>query len=70
MTALLVALNFTPDEIESELSSVNLSEFAESLPEGKLAMINYISKNINHEINDVKKNFAIGCKELLKKIRY
>lgn len=52
MTALLVALNFTPDEIESKLSSVNLSEFAESLPEGKLAMINYISKNINHEIND------------------
>ncbi len=62
MTALLVALNFTPDEIEFELSSVNFSEFAESLPDGRLETINYIfkntnkiSKNINHGINDGKR---------------
>lgn len=62
MTALLVALNFTPEEIESELSSVNFSEFAESLPDGRVATINYIlkntnkiSKNINHGINDGKR---------------
>ncbi len=62
MTALLVALNFTPDEIEAELSSVDFSEFAGSLPDGRLAMINYIfkntnkiSKNINHGINDGKR---------------
>lgn len=68
MTALLVALNFTPDEIESKLSSVNLSEFAESLPEGKLAMINYISKNINHEINDGKKLYNWVQRVVEKKI--
>lgn len=62
MTALLVALNYTPAEIEAELSSVDFSEFAESLPDGRLATINYIfkntnkiSKNINHGINDGKK---------------
>lgn len=61
MVALMVALNFTPDEIEAELTAVNFSEFAESLPQGKLATINYIFKNskkignnINHGINHGK----------------
>lgn len=62
MTALLVALSFTPDEIDFELSLVNFSEFAQSPPYGKLATINFIlkntnkiSKNLNHGINDGKK---------------
>lgn len=65
MTALLVALNLTPEEIESELDALNFSEFSESLPDGRLATINYIlkntnkiSKNINHGINDGKKLYT------------
>lgn len=61
MTALLVALNFTPDEIDSELSLINFSEFAQPPPHGKLASINFIlknankiSKDLNHGINDGK----------------
>lgn len=62
MTALLVALDFTSEEIDSELSAIDFSEFAQSPPYGKVATINYIfkntnkiSKNINHGINDGKK---------------
>lgn len=75
MTALLVALNFTPDEIDSELSAVNFSEFAKSPPYGTVATINYIfkntnkiSKNINHGINDGKKLYNWVQKIVEKKL--
>ncbi len=65
MTALLVALNFTSDEIDFELSLVNFSEFAQPPPYGKLAAINFIfkninkiSRNLNHGINDGKKLYC------------
>lgn len=65
MTALMIALDYTPDEIETELTAVNFSEFAQPLPSGKLSTINYILKNLNkisdtihHGINDGKKLYA------------
>lgn len=61
MTALMVALGYTPLEIEAELTKVNFSEFAKSPPSDRLSTIFYILKNahkistINHGINDGKK---------------
>lgn len=62
MTALLIALNFTVDEIETELTKVNFSEFAEPLPSGKLATINYIYKNIKKIANDINHGINSGKK--------
>lgn len=75
MTALLVALDFTPDEIDFELSLVDFSEFAQPPPYGKLATINFIfkninkiSKNLNHGINDGKKLYYWVQKIVEKKL--
>lgn len=66
MAALMVALNFTPDELEAKLTEIDFSEFAEPLPNGKLATVKYILKNkrkvtsdINHGINDGKKLYHL-----------
>lgn len=62
MTALMIALNFTVDEIETELTKVNFSEFAEPLPSGKIATINYIYKNIKKIANDINHGINSGEK--------
>lgn len=76
MTALLVALNFNIDEIESELFSVDFAKFAHCLPTGKLGIIRYIvantnkiSKNINHGINDGKELYEWIQKLVEKKLK-
>ncbi len=75
MTALLVALNFNIDEIESEIKH-DVIAFLTNLPTGKLGIIRYIvtntnkiSKNINHGINDGKELYEWIKKLVEKKLK-